>query len=166
MKKDSPKDYSLWFDLSIGVIFTGFAFFITVMIIISDSPNKLIGYIFLPIWYLFTYLCIATAVYRLEYRKVSNDFSVTVDRKNKSLTLINNSDGTTQIIDKSVIKEVEVYHSWNTSPFSSDLGYSKLTMADDSKVFLTRSMVNQSTVNNLFKPKVRKVRTRFMNKLK
>lgn len=166
MRKTHLTNYSAWFDLGIGVILTGFAFILTILILSSDSPNKLVGYIFLPIWYTFSYLCLATAVYRLAYRKVSRDLSVTVDRMNKSLTLINHSDGTTRTIGRGDIKEVEIYHSWNTSPFSSDLGYSKLTLVDGSKVFLTCSMVSQSTINNLFKTKVRKVRTRFMNKLK
>jgi len=166
MNKVTLKKISNSFDLIMGLIFTGFAFWLTIMVILSDSTNKLIGYVFLAIWYTTSYLCLSTALYRLRYEKVSQGLEVSVNRKNKNLTLLNHLEGTTQTIDKSIIKDIEVYYSWNTNPFSSDLGYSKVTLADNSKVFLTSSVVGQSTVESLFKAKVSKVKTRFMNKLK
>jgi len=165
MNKVKLKKISEGFDLITGLIFTGFAFYLTIMVILSDSTNKLIGYLFLVIWYIISYLCLSTALYRLRYRMVSKGLEVIVDRKNKTLNLLNHLNGTHQTIDKSIIKEIEVYYSWNTTPFSSDLGYSKITLEDNSKVFLTSTVLSQSTVESLFKAKVSKVKTRFMNKL-
>ena len=64
------------------------------------------------------------------------------------------------------MKNVELYYSWNTNPFSSDLGYSKITLNDNSNVFLVSDTINQWEIKTLFKTKVSIEKNRFMNKLK
>jgi len=164
MNKFILKKASLWFDIGIGIIFTGFTIFIFIMISISNSPNKLFGYGFVALFGFISYLYLTTALYRKKYRKISDGIKVNID--NGKLILINDKKKTTQVIENPNVKNVELYYSWNTNPFSSDLGYSKITLNDNSNVFLISDTINQWEIGSLFKTKVSIEKNRFMNKLK
>ncbi|WP_432672550.1 hypothetical protein [Flavobacterium sp. SM2513] len=65
------------------------------------------------------------------------------------------------------IESVEFYYSWNTNTFSSDLGYSKLNLfGKKNSVIITQNKLNQYEIYKLFKSKVVKNKSNFMNSLK
>ena len=164
MNNFTLKKASLWFDIGIGIIFTGFTIFIFIMVSINENPNKLFGYGFVALFGFISYLYLTTALYRKKYRKVSDGIKAKID--NGKLILINDKKKTTQLIENQIVKNVELYYSWNTNPFSSDLGYSKITLNDNSDVFLVSDTINQWEIGTLFKTKVSIEKNRFMNKLK
>ncbi len=66
MKKEKKKA-SLWFDIGIGILFSGFTIVIFIMIYISESPNKILGYGFVALFGFISYLYLTTALYRKKY---------------------------------------------------------------------------------------------------
>lgn len=134
------------------------------MISISDSPNKIFGYGFVTIFGFISYLCLITALYRKKYRKISEGIKANI--VNRKLIILNEKENTTQEIENLNVKNVELYYSWNTNPFSSDLGYSKIILNDNSNVFLVSDTINQWKIREIFKTKVSIEKNRFMNKLK
>ena len=164
MNKSTLKKASLWFDIGIGILFSGFTIFIFIMISISKSPNKIFGYGFVALFGFISYLYLTTALYRKKYREISEGIKANI--VNGKLILINDRKNTNQEIENTNVKNVELYYSWNTNPFSSDLGYSKITLNDNSNVFLVSDTINQWEIGTLFKTKVSIEKNRFMNKLK
>jgi len=164
MNKSTLKKASLWFDIGIGILFSGFTIFIFIMISISESPNKIFGYGFVALFGFISYLYLTTALYRKKYREISEGIKANI--VNGKLILINDRKNTNQEIENTNVKNVELYYSWNTNPFSSDLGYSKITLNDNSNVFLVSDTINQWEIGTLFKTKVSIEKNRFMNKLK
>ena len=163
MKKEKKKA-SLWFDIGIGILFSGFTIVIFIMIYISESPNKILGYGFVALFGFISYLYLTTALYRKKYREISEGIKANI--VNGKLILINDTKKTNQKIENKNVKKVELYYSWNTNPFSSDLGYSKITLNNNSKVFLVSDTINLWEIRTLFKTKVSIEKNRFMNKLK
>lgn len=164
MNKSTLKKTSLWFDIGIGILFSAFTIFIFIMILINESPNKIFGYGFVFLFGFISYLYLITALYRNKYRKISEGIKVNI--VNEKLIIQNEKENTNQEIENLNVKNVELYYSWNTNPFSSDLGYSKIILNDNSNIFLISDTINQWKIRALFKTKVSIEKNRFMNKLK
>ncbi|MDO6600007.1 hypothetical protein [Tenacibaculum sp. 1_MG-2023] len=153
-------------DLGIGILFLGFSLFLTVKIVQITSGKLTLAYISLIIFYWLSYLFLSTALIRIQYRNSEKGIDILIDDVEKNLTLKNSKNGKTDIINNGLIKTVELYYSWNTNPFSSDLGYSKITLKNNSNIFITQNKVNQSEIKSLFRKKVTKEKSRFMNRMK
>jgi hypothetical protein len=164
MNKSTVKKASLWFDIGIGILFSGFTIFIFIMVYINENPNKNFGYLFVAIFGFYSYLNLTTSLYRKKYQKISD--GITAEINNGKLIVKNNITGITKIIENKNVKKIELYYSWNTNSFSSDLGYSKIILNDNSTVFLISNTINQNEIRKTFKTKLSNEKNRFMNKLK
>jgi len=152
--------------LGTGILFLILSVFLTMKIIRITSENLTLAYISLLIFYLVSYLFIATSLIRFTYRKPEKEITVLINKGGKKLTLKHISSGKTEVINNDLIKAIELYYSWNTNPFSSDLGYSKIKLKNNSNIFITQNQVSQSEIKGLFRNKVIKEKSRFMNRLK
>jgi len=64
------------------------------------------------------------------------------------------------------IKAVELYYSWNSNAFSSDLGYSKIVIEDNAEpILITQNNINQYYIYKAFKNKVTVNKSKFANNL-
>ncbi|PQJ69268.1 hypothetical protein BTO14_14695 [Polaribacter butkevichii] len=102
----------------------------------------------------------------MEYRKSEKGINIKINNEDKQLVIKNTGNGKSEVINNDNVKSIELYYSWNTNPFSSDLGYSKIMLNNDSKIFITQDKISQAEIKSLFRKKVKKEKSRFMNKLK
>jgi hypothetical protein len=153
-------------NLGTGILFLGFSIFLTIKILQITSGKLTLAYISLIIFYCLSYLFLATALIRIQYRKSERGINVSINDIEKNISLKNNENGKSKVISNESVKSVELYYSWNTNPFSSDLGYSKITLNDNSNIFITQNKVSQSEIKSLFRKKVTKEKSRFMNRMK
>ncbi len=113
-----------------------------------------------------TYLFLGTALIRRKYYLQNLREEIKINMLEKQIVLFNKENGTERKIDFSMIKEVELYYSWNSNPFSSDLGYSKIMVKNnEAPVLITRSNINQDQIYKAFKNKVTVNKSRFINDL-
>ncbi len=153
-------------NLGIGILFLSFSLFLTVKIVQITSGKLTLAYISLIIFYWLSYLFLSTALIRIQYRNSEKGINIFIDDVEKNLTLKNSENGKIDVINNELVKTVELYYSWNTNPFSSDLGYSKITLKNNSNIFITQNKVSQSEIKSLFRKKVVKDKSRFMNRMK
>ncbi len=102
----------------------------------------------------------------MEYRKSEKGINIKINNEDKQLVIKNTGNGKSEVINNDNVKSIELYYSWNTNPFSSDLGYSKIMLNNDSKIFITQDKISQAEIKSLFRKKVKKEKSQFMNKLK
>lgn len=152
--------------LGIGILIFCFSVFLTIKIVQNSSVNLTLGIITVFVFYWLSYLFIATSLIRIEYKKLEQAVNVLINNEEKELIIENTENGKSEIINNELVQAVELYYSWNTNPFSSDLGYSKITLNNNSKILITQDKVSQAEIKSLFRRKVTKEKSRFMNKLK
>ncbi|WP_378176681.1 hypothetical protein [Aquimarina sp. SS2-1] len=135
--------------------------------LVQDSSENLILTLFaLIVFYWLSYLFIASSLIRVNYRKSEQGIDILIDNAQKHLTYINNKKVEKDVITNESVKAIELYYSWNTHPFTSDLGYSKIILKDDTNIFITQDKLSQYEIKSIFKNKVTKEKTQFMNRLK
>jgi hypothetical protein len=159
------RNLSNWFHLTAGALFVAFGIYLTIIFIISP-PERIWTYGFLVLWFFVSYINIQPPLYRIKYRAINKDLILTVDKQNRTLSLVNEKTGKQSFINRDNVKGIELYTSWNTNPISSDLGYSKIILNDNSAIILTSSLISQWEIKYLFKNKVTKEKSRFMNKIR
>ncbi|MDH1881290.1 hypothetical protein [Empedobacter sp. GD03797] len=90
-----------------------------------------------------------------------------IDKLTKKIIITNKKNNSKTEIDFSEVESVELFYSWNTNLFSKDLGFSKINIKNHKKpLIITQNNINQYHIYKLFKNKVIKNKTKFMNNLK
>lgn len=153
-------------NLCIGLITLFFSIFLSIKAFQNPPSNNYFYLIALLPFYWLSYLFLSTALIRISYFNFEKSNEIEINEINKEIIFLNKSTGKKRRISRELIEKIELFFSWNTNPFSSDLGYSKITLNDGTKVFITQYMVPQADVRCLFKYKVKKVKHRFMNRLR
>ena len=151
--------------LIVGLIILIFSIFLTSKIFGNTQANILVGMLTISMFYFISYLFIATALCRLEYDVVEKNRYITLNKNMKNITVIDRKTKNKETLNHESIKNIELYYSWNTNPFSSDLGYTKFTMTNERIIYITQDIVHQSEIQNIFKNKVIKEKSKFMNRL-
>ncbi len=161
-------------NLILGYFYLCFTIFITVMILrnISLEWNTLsLSKIFsstIPV-FLFsflTYLFLGTAMIRRKYYLQNLKEETKIDTLEKQIIVLDKQNRKERKIDFDKIKAVELYYSWNSNAFSSDLGYSKMMVEGNAEpVLVTHNNINQYHIYKVFKNKVTVNKSRFANKL-
>ncbi|WP_301162016.1 hypothetical protein [uncultured Winogradskyella sp.] len=160
------KNFGNILTFGIGILIFSFSVFLTIKIAQNTSGNLTLAIISLIIFYWLSYLFIATSLIRMEYRKSEKGINIKINNEDKQLVIKNTGNGKSEVINNDNVKSIELYYSWNTNPFSSDLGYSKIMLNNDSKIFITQDKISQAEIKSLFRKKVKKEKSQFMNKLK
>jgi hypothetical protein len=152
----------------VGFCFLGLAVFITVKIISDDFLDiPIIGQLLFPIpFYMLGYLFSMSSYCRIQYATVEKGKNVILCGAKKKLIITDTTTKTEKTIKPENVRAVEIYTSWNTNPFSSDLGYSKLILNDSSIIIITQKMLHELHIEKLFKKKITKEKSRFMNRLR
>ena len=99
---------------------------------------------------------------RIQYKTYDKDKIVRLDKAEKKISVTTKGQEEIQITGDEV-KEVELFYSWNTNPITSDLGYSKIKLNDGRTIILTQLTIDQSIIKSMFRDKVVREKTRFMN---
>lgn len=161
-------------NLILGYFYLCFTIFITVMILrnISREWNTLsLSKIFSSIIPVFlfsflTYLFLGTALIRRKYYLQNLKEEAKIDPLEKQIIVLDKQSRKGRRIDFNKVKAVELYYSWNSNAFSSDLGYSKIVLGDHAKpVLITQNNINQYYIYKAFKNKVTVNKSRFANNL-
>ena len=162
-------------DLLFGFLFLIFTVFISILILNAminnwneyQAQNILFSVISIVLFSVLTYLFLGSAIIRNKYYKLNLKEEIKIDSKNKKIIVVHKLNLLQKEIHFNDIKSVELYYSWNTHPFSSDLGYSKLNLfSQENAIIITQNKLSQSKIYNLFKSKVIKNKSNFMNSLK
>jgi hypothetical protein len=168
------KKSKIFFNLICGYFFLSFTVFISFMIVrkFFISPDYFNTYkiIFAIVTvFLFSFLTLqflGIALIRNQYYQNNLKYFIEIDKEKKLMIFHDKENLTKRLIDFSTVKAVELYYSWNSSPFSSDLGYSKIIFLDGNSVFVTQNNINQYHIYKIFKKKVTVNKSKFVNALK
>ena len=163
-------------DLIYGYILLIFSIFITIMIIrklvidwdeIRATNLLLFIIIFIPLFPCITYLALGSAIIRNKYFKRNLEEQIELDIQKKIIIVNNILNKTRSEINFDDVISVELYYSWNTNPFSSDLGFSKLNIKNrDIPLIITQNNLNQFHIYKTFRNRVTKNKSNFMNDIK
>lgn len=161
--------------LMFGILFLTFTIFISIILlqtIISnwsefDTQKILFSIISIILFSFLTYLTLRTAFIRNSYYKHNLRQKIKIDTIKRKITVINSLNLIETEVQFDEIESVELYYSWNTNTFSSDLGYSKLNLiSQENSIIITQNKVNQYKIYKILKNKVVKNQSNFMNSLK
>ena len=161
-------------NLIYGFSFLIFTIFITIMIIrkliLEWNEFSLYKIIFALISIVLlstlTFLFLGTALIRNKYFKQNLKEEVKLNKNERKIIVLNKLNNTKTEINFSDVTSVELHYSWNTNPFSSDLGYSKLNIRNKKNpIIITQNNINQYHIYRIFKNKVEKNKSSFMNNL-
>lgn len=159
-------------DLLFGYLFLLFTIFISVMIARTNIINWnefhtqkiLLSLISITLFSFLAYLILGAALIRNTYYKQNLKEEIKIDAQKEKIVVINKLNLTEIEIQFDEIEAVELYYSWNTNSFSSDLGYSKLNLyKKEYSIIITQNILNQYKINKIFKNKVVKNKSNFMN---
>jgi len=142
-------NYSNLFGFLVGF---GFLFFSIVLVtkLFENTSDYIIGKRIVIFGFFFLgYLFISTAICRFQYDRLENKRKVKGDIKNRELRIMN-SDNNVILLNRDNVDAVELYYSWNTNPFSSDLGFSKIFLKDGSIEFVTQGELSQFQIEKIF----------------
>ncbi|PRB86665.1 hypothetical protein CQ022_10550 [Chryseobacterium culicis] len=113
-----------------------------------------------------TYLFLGTALIRRKYYLKNLREEVRIDPLEKQIIVLDKRSRKERKIDFEKIKAVELYYSWNSNAFSSDLGYSKIVIENNAEpILITQNNINQYHIYKAFKNKVTINKSRFVNNL-
>ena len=121
------------------------------------------SYTFILLFIFITYLNLGLALMRKKYYLLNKTFDTEFDTKKREIRITDKRNNKLKTIDFEEIKTVELYYSWNDTPFSSDLGYSKLILRNDSPIIITQNNVNQYIISKALKSKVILNKSQFSN---
>ena len=162
-------------DLLIGCLFSIFTIFISIMILHTminnwneyQAQKILFSFISIVLFSTLTYFILGSALIRNRYYKQNLKEEIKINAQKKKIIVTNRLNLTETEIHFNDIESVELYYSWNTNTFSSDLGYSKLNLfGKKNSIIITQNKLNQNEIYKLFKSKVIKNKSNFMNSLK
>jgi len=152
------------FDIALGIIFVCFNLYLIYWLVITPpASNKIIGYIFILIWGFYSSLHLRAALIRRSYLKLSERIKVS-QNDDKSIIIIEKTGEELVTLDN--LKFIDLFYSWNTNPFSSDLQYARIELTTGRQIFITDYSIEIYKLEKVFKKKVRIVKNRFMNSLK
>ena len=162
------------FNLIYGYFFLSFTIFVSLMFLrkflISPEYFNFSKIIFsctaILLFSFLTFLFLGTALIRNKYYLSNLKYFIELDSEKKQIIFNNKENSKKRIIDFNLVKAVELYYSWNSNPFSSDLGYSKIILSDGNFIFITQNNINQYHIHKAFKQKVTCNKNRFANVLK
>ena len=168
------KRSKIFFDLIYGYFFLAFTIFISFMIvrkfiIFSEYFNlsKIVfAFVSILLFSSLTFLFLGTALIRNQYYRNNLKYFIELDSKKKQIIFNDKENFKRRFLDFNLVKTVELYYSWNSLPFSSDLGYSKIIFSDGNFVFVTQNNINQYHIYKIFKKKVTCNKNSFANILK
>lgn len=168
------KKYKILADLIFGILLLLFTILITSMILktlILDWNQFTNSKIFFALasiclFSLLTYLYLGTAIVRNKYFQLNNKEEIKLDKKNQKIIILDKQNNKQTEINFKNVKSVELYYSWNTKLFSSDLGYSKLNIENSNPIIITQNNLNQYHIYKSFKNKVTKNKSNFLNTIK
>lgn len=152
--------------LGIGILMLLFSVYLSIHMVISKTENYGLALAMIGLFCCLSYLHITNSLIRFQYQRITKSNHVLVDTQEKHIIVSDIKSGKTITITNETITAVALYYSWNSNPFSSDLGYSKIILQNNDTVYITQSMVNQETIQSLFKTKVVHTKYRFMNRIK
>ena len=160
-------------NLIYGFAFMLFTIFITIMItrklILEWNEFNLYKIIFaiisMILFSFLTFLFLGTAIIRYKYFKQNVKEEIKLNNNERKIIILNKLNQTETKINFSDVTSVELLYSWNTNPFSSDLGYSKLIINNKKSIIITQNNINQYQIYKIFKNKVTKNKSNFMNNL-
>ncbi|MDQ1855439.1 hypothetical protein [Chryseobacterium sp. WLY505] len=113
-----------------------------------------------------TYLFLGTALIRKKYYLRNLREEAKIDPLEKQIIVLDKQSQKERKIDFDKIKAVELYYSWNSNAFSSDLGYSKIVIEDNAEpILITQNNINQYYIYKAFKNKVTVNKSKFANNL-
>ena len=166
------KKNKILLNLIFGFLFLIFTIFISIMIIRKVVLNwndftvsKIIfALIAILIFSFLTYLFLGTAIIRNKYFKQNLKEEIKIDNQNQKIIIKDKLNKTQTEIKFCDVKSAELYYSWNTNPFSSDLGFSLINIENREKpLIITQNNINQYHIYRAFKNKVTKNKSNFMN---
>ena len=115
----------------------------------------------------FTYLCFKAAIIRHKYFIHNLKEETKLDKQTEKIIVFNKLNKKQTEINFSDVNSVELFYSWNANPFSSDLGYSKLNIKNkENPLIITQNNINQYHIYKVFKNKITKNKSKFMNDIK
>lgn len=126
-------------------------------------PKIVFSYTFILLFILITYQYLSLALIRRKYYIINKTFDTEFDTEKREIRITDKRNNNLKIFNFEDIKAVELYYSWNDTPFSSDLGYSKLILKNHNPIIITQNNVNQYIVYKAFKSKVILNKSRFVN---
>lgn len=129
-------------------------------------PKITFTLIIISLFLMLTFLFLGTALIRKQYNQSNLKYFIELDSEKSQIIFNDKGNLKKRLIDFNLVKTVELYYSWNSQPFSSDLGYSKIILSDGSSVFVTQNNINQYHLYKAFKKKVSCNKNRFANALK
>lgn len=168
------KKYTIFANLILGYFFLTFTGFISFMlvrkfILFPDdfSLSKItFACISILIFAILTASILLTALIRNQYYQNNLNYFLELDKTKKALIIHFKQNSNPKYVNFDEVKYVKLYYSWNTNPFSSDLGYSKIILNDGSFYFVTQNNINQYHIYRAFENKISVNKSRFANPLK
>ena len=113
------------------------------------------SYTFILLFILITYQYLSLALIRRKYYLLNKIFKIEFDNEKREIRITDKRNNKLKIFNFEEIKAVELYYSWNSTPFSSDLGYSKLILKNSNPIIIiTQNNVNQHIVYKALKVKL------------
>ncbi|MFK8281058.1 MULTISPECIES: hypothetical protein [Capnocytophaga] len=158
-------------DIIIGLFFLCFLLFLTIMIVRSiiidadyENEGKLImSFLFILLWSGITYTYLKIPLVRYKYYKHNLEQETKINTLEKKIIIIHKKDNKREEIGFEQVHSVELYYSWNTTSFSSDLGYSQLNLKNGRKIIITQNRIDQYHIYRTFKDKKPKTIEKYFN---
>lgn len=168
------KRSKIFFDLIYGYFFLAFTIFISFMIVRKfiifpeyfNFSKIVFTFVAILLFSFLTFLFLDTALIRSRYYRNNQKYFIELDSEKKQIIFNNKENFKKIFINFNSVKTVELYYSWSSHPFSSDLGYSKIIFSDGNFVFVTQNNINQDHIYKVFKKKVICNKNKFANALK
>lgn len=118
------------------------------------------------IFWMLTLLFLGIALIRKQYYHLNLTTSIEVDPMRCQLIITDLKTYTKTVYPFAAVKHIEFYYSWNTHPFSTDLGYSKLYFEGNTPpLILTQNLFTQLHIENTLKATISKRTYRFANRI-
>ena len=168
------KKSKIFGDLLFGFLFLMFTIFISLMILRTNIINwnefqiekRLFSIISIGLFSFLTYLILRAAIIRKSYYRQNQKEEIKINIQSKKVIVVNRLNLRENEIHFDEIESVELYYSWNTNTSSSDLGYSKLNLfKKENSIIITQNNLSQNKIYKIFKNKVVKNKSNFMNSL-
>ncbi len=159
MKRNQFYNY---FNIFIGLVFVGFEFFLLFWFLVNP-PDQLFGYLFLLIWGFVSYIQLKAGLIRRTHLTLANSIEIL---KISEEFLSFKKQGTPEVINQENLKCLDLYYSWNTSPFSSDLQYAEFELKNGQIIIIPDRAIEIYRLESVFQKKTRYKKNRFMNRIK
>ncbi|MCB0399882.1 MAG: hypothetical protein KDD26_09730 [Winogradskyella sp.] len=157
-------NYSNIFGLLVGLCFLSLSVVLTIKSFNNNSNIFAIS-LSLIVFYLLSYAFISTALCRFQHDRLESKRKVQINFNNKEIRI--SSLGNNEIVlNRDNVEKAEIFYSWNTNPFSSDLGFSKIFLKNKSIQFITQNEIHQSHVKKVLGKLVTEKKSKFKHFIK